>query len=73
MNEYLAIPDLMIIDRRRESGDLVAPLMRSDFTLVGPMVLKEPLMTPLNTAFLDLGVGGLALSISGSIIGLSPV
>ena len=41
MNEHLAIEDLMTIDSRRQDGSLVAPPMRRDFALKGPMTLNQ--------------------------------
>lgn len=46
MNEFLAMPELMTIDTRREDGDPVAPPMRRDFPLPGPMLLPEPVIEP---------------------------
>ena len=54
MNEYLAIEDLMTIDSRRQDGSLVAPPMRRDFALKGPMTLTD-----------QSAVEGVTLSING--------
>ncbi len=46
MNEHLAIEDLMTIDSRRQDGSLVAPPMRRDFALKGPMPLPPSPLPP---------------------------
>ena len=45
MKKHLAIPDLMTIDSRRESGES-APPMRQDFKLLGVMGIQHPNADP---------------------------
>lgn len=64
---YLAIPELMLIDHRRQDGDLVAPPMRRDFYLRGPMGLKGDLpMFALALSDMPLTIGGLSMGFGGS-------
>jgi hypothetical protein len=66
MNEHLAIEDLMTIDSRRQDGSSVAPPMRRDFALKGPMTLTGgTLLTN------QLAVDDVILSISGLPLGFT--
>ena len=64
-NDYLVMPDLMIIDHRRQDGSLSAPMMRGTFDLKGPMVLNALL------SFYELTINSMVLTINGIPIGFT--
>jgi len=65
LHKHLAMPELMIIDSRRQEGDLVAPPMRRDFYLRGPMVLEGDL------AILLLAVTPMGITVGGMQLGFN--
>lgn len=69
--QYLAIPKLMTIDHRRQDGNWLAPPMRRDFDLVGPMVLPSSEVNAEASADLELSLSDLTLTLYGMAIGLS--